>query len=57
MFASSLLASLPALDHDITAALRVAARLGAGAVTRPMLDGAPTSDEAQAALKATQRVV
>ena len=52
VFASSLLASLPALDHDFRAALQVAAQLGAGAVTRPMLDGAPTPEEAQAALKA-----
>lgn len=56
VFASSLLASLPALGHDIKAALQVAARMGAGAVTRPMLDGAPMPDEAQAALKAAAKL-
>ncbi len=50
VFAASLLASLPALDHDLPAAIRVAARLGAASVTRYLLDGTPTPDEAQAAL-------
>lgn len=50
VFAASLLASLPALDHDTQAAIRVAARLGATSVTRYLLDGAPTADEVQAAL-------
>jgi len=51
VFASGLLASLPALNYDMLAALRVAARLGAIAVTRYLLDGAPSSEEVQAALK------
>lgn len=51
VFAASLLASLPPLHHDLPAALRVAARLGAVSVTRYLLDGAPTPDEVQAALK------
>ncbi len=50
VFAASLLASLPALDHDLMAAIRVAARLGATSVTRYLLDGAPTAEEVQAAL-------
>jgi sugar/nucleoside kinase (ribokinase family) len=52
VFASSLLASLPRLNNDLPAALRVAARLGAVSVTRYLLDGAPTGDEVQAALNA-----
>lgn len=50
VFASSLLASLPALDNNMRAAIRVAARLGAISVTRYLLDGAPTPEEVQAAL-------
>ena len=50
VFAASLLASLPALDQDVRAAIRVAARLGATSVTRYLLDGAPTSSEVQTAL-------
>lgn len=51
VFAASLLASLPAMNNDLLAAIRVAARLGATSVTRYLLDGAPTADEVQAALK------
>jgi sugar/nucleoside kinase (ribokinase family) len=51
VFAAALLASLPALDNDIHAAIRVAARLGAVAVTRNLLDGAPSPDEVQVALR------
>ena len=51
VFAAALLASLPALGNDIQAAIKVAARLGAIAVTRTLLEGAPTPDEVQAALK------
>ena len=54
VFASGLLASLPALDYDMQAAIRVAARLGATAVTRYLLDGAPSSEEVQAALAEAQ---
>ena len=50
VFAASLLASLPALNYDFVAATLVAARLGAGAVTRFGLEGAPTPEEVQAAL-------
>lgn len=52
VFAASLLASLPALGNDLPAAIRVAARLGATAVTRNLLDGAPSPDEVRAALRA-----
>ncbi len=51
VFAASLLASLPALNYDMNSAIRVAARLGAISVTRWLLDGAPTCDEVQTALK------
>ncbi len=51
VFAASLLASLPALNNNVQAAIRVAARLGATAVTRSLLEGAPTPAEVQAALK------
>ncbi len=54
VFASSLLASLPPLQSDMAAAIRVAARLGATSVTRYLLDGAPTPDEVQAALAEAQ---
>jgi sugar/nucleoside kinase (ribokinase family) len=54
VFASGLLASLPALNYDMQAAIQVAARLGAVAVTRYLLDGAPTREEVQAALKEAQ---
>jgi sugar/nucleoside kinase (ribokinase family) len=50
VFAAALLASLPALDYDIHAAIRVAARLGAICVTRFAIEGTPTPDEVQAAL-------
>ncbi|MEO8395615.1 MAG: hypothetical protein ABI700_21650, partial [Chloroflexota bacterium] len=56
VFASALLASLPALGYDMQAAIRVAARLGAVAVTRYLLDGAPSVDEVQAALKDAQAI-
>jgi sugar/nucleoside kinase (ribokinase family) len=51
VFAASLLASLPALNYDYAAATKVAAHLGAVSVTRFGLDGAPTREEAQAALQ------
>ena len=54
VFASGLLASLPALDYDMQTAIRVAARLGAVAVTRYLLEGAPTREEVQAALAEAQ---
>ena len=51
VFAASLLASLPVFDNDMRKAIRVAARLGATAVTRHLLEGAPTAEEVQAAIK------
>lgn len=57
VFASSLLASLPLLESDMAAAIRVAARLGATSVTRYLLDGAPTPDEVQAALAEAQAII
>ena len=54
VFASALLASLPALGYDMQAAIRVAAWLGAVAVTRYLLDGSPSVDEVQTALAAAQ---
>lgn len=50
VFAAALLASLHLLDGDIRAALSVAARLGAIAVTRDGWEGAPTAEEVQHAL-------
>jgi len=50
VFAAALLASLPELDYNMLAAARVAARLGATAVTRDGLEGAPTPQEVQQAL-------
>jgi sugar/nucleoside kinase (ribokinase family) len=55
VFAASLLASLPALNYDLFAATRVAARLGAICVTRPGLEGTPTPEEAQMALREAVR--
>ena len=54
VFAASLLASLPALDYDMRAAIRVAARLGAVCVTRHGIEGTPTAYEVQAALQEAQ---
>lgn len=51
VFASSLLASLPALNGSVEAAITVAARLGAICVTRNLLDGTPTPDEVRAAVQ------
>ncbi|MFN8529928.1 MAG: PfkB family carbohydrate kinase [Anaerolineae bacterium] len=45
VFAASLLASLPALNNDIFAATRAAARLASISVTRTGLESAPTRDE------------
>lgn len=56
VFAAALLASLPALNQDYFAATRVAAQLGAISVTRFGLEGAPTPQEAQAALQEAVRV-
>jgi sugar/nucleoside kinase (ribokinase family) len=56
VFAASLLASLPAMTNDLLLATKVAARLGAICVTRPGLEGTPTSEEVQAALQEAVRV-
>lgn len=56
IFAASLLASLPALNYDIAAALDVAAWLAANSVTRIFLASCPTPDEVQAALKAARSI-
>lgn len=50
VFACALLASLPALDHNMHAAVAVAAELGSISVTRVGLDSTPTLDEVQTAL-------
>jgi sugar/nucleoside kinase (ribokinase family) len=50
VFAASILASLDLVGGDMQAAVQVAAYLGANAITRPWLDGAPTKDEVQLAL-------
>lgn len=49
VFASALLASLPALNYDFKRALKVAAYLGALSVTRVGLSSAPTPEEVQGA--------
>jgi hypothetical protein len=56
VFAASLLASLPAMKNDLLRATKVAARLGAICVTRPGLEGTPTSEEVQAALQEAVQV-
>lgn len=50
VFAASVLASLDLLHHDMQAVAQVAAFLGATAITRPWLEGAPTADEVQQAI-------
>jgi sugar/nucleoside kinase (ribokinase family) len=54
VFAAALLAALHLLDGDVSLALQVAAKLGSAAVTRDGLEGAPTVEEAQAALDAAK---
>ncbi len=51
VFAASLLASLPAVNHDFVAAAKVAARLGAICVTRFGINGTPTQAEVEQALE------
>ena len=50
VFAAALLSSLYVTNNDMQASIRVAAWLGATAVTRWWLDGSPTSEEVQNAL-------
>ena len=54
IFASSLLASLPALNYDMHKALEVAAWLAANSVTRIYLASCPTPEEVQAELDAVR---
>lgn len=57
VFASALLCSLHLLGGDVKRSLRVAAMLGAQAVTREGWNGAPTADEVQAALDASEEEI
>lgn len=52
VFAAAVLASLPALGHDLNKAIQVAAQLGAICVTRYDIDGTPTPDEVRQAIAA-----
>jgi len=52
VFAAALLAGLYVTNNDMEASIRVAARLGATAVTRYWLEGAPTPDEVHDAVAA-----
>ncbi|MEO8608964.1 MAG: PfkB family carbohydrate kinase [Chloroflexota bacterium] len=54
VFAASLLCGLHVTNGDMSAAIRVAAQLAAISVTRVGLDSAPTPDEVQQTLTATQ---
>jgi 1D-myo-inositol 3-kinase len=54
VFAATVLASIGRLNSDMRAVARVAAYLGANAITRPWLEGAPTPDEVQEALALVQ---
>jgi sugar/nucleoside kinase (ribokinase family) len=51
VFAAAVLSSVSILNHDMQAVSTLAAILGATAITRPWLEGAPTSDEVQQALE------
>ncbi|MDZ4763682.1 MAG: PfkB family carbohydrate kinase [Chloroflexota bacterium] len=50
VFAATLLGGLHRFDGNFARAIRLAAQLGATAVTRNLLDGTPTPDEVRAAL-------
>lgn len=50
VFAAAVLSSITQLNHDMRLVARVAAFLGATAITRPWLEGAPTPEEVQQAL-------
>lgn len=54
VFAAALLASWSLLNRDMSAAIRLAARVGATSVTRIGLDGAPTPDEVRQGLLSEQ---
>jgi sugar/nucleoside kinase (ribokinase family) len=54
VFAAAVLASLDLLQQDMLAVAQVAAYLGATAITRPWLEGAPTPDEVRQALALVQ---
>lgn len=50
VFAAAVLSSMKLLNNDMLAVAKVAAFLGATAVTRPWLEGVPTPEEVQMAL-------
>jgi sugar/nucleoside kinase (ribokinase family) len=54
VFAAAVLCCMSRLNGDMSAVTQVAARLGANAITRPWLDGAPTVEEVQSALELEQ---
>jgi len=56
VFAAAVLSSFHLLNNDMQAVSKVAAMLGATAITRPWLDGAPTPDEVQQALRMVEQV-
>lgn len=51
VFAAAVLACAHLLDSNMPGVCRVAAHLGANTITRPWIEGVPTKEEAQAALK------
>ena len=55
VFAAAVLASASLLHNDMRAVCTVAAMLGATAITRPWLEGAPTADEVRQALAMVQQ--
>lgn len=56
VFAAAVLSSLHRLHHDMIAVSKIASMLGATAITRPWLEGAPTPAEVQQALRLVQQV-
>ena len=56
VFAASVLASLSIVNGNMHAAAEVAAYLGATAITRPWLEGAPTAAEVRTALAEVQNL-
>lgn len=55
VFAAAVLSSIRLLDHDMRSVARVAAFLGATAITRPWLEGAPSRQEVQQALSLVEK--
>lgn len=56
VFAAAVLSSISKLNYDMRAVSQVAATLGATAITRPWLEGAPTADEVRQALERVRQV-